>query len=233
MAKPPRPKLPRNTESNARDFEYFYDLLKRYPPFSKEVERHYLMIIHGYTSFNPVLRELGIRDLIKPTKHRCCEFRKDFIAHNMRLVISRVKRRRAYNDPLTMTLISAGQIGLITAIDKFDVKRKTRFSTYATHWIEHYIKKEFEFAVKSIHPAPTDMGKQFSEKQNLMRLVLGETPSDSDVFDMLGWGYSKIQEFRGGGDMVSTVELNKLCFSRIHLLFHLNALFLCRGQCFS
>ena len=207
MAQAGRNKLPRNTESNAQAFEFFYDLLKRYPPFFKEVERHYLMIIHGYTSLNPLLKDLGIRNIIKPTKKNRQEYRQRFITHNMRLVISRVKRRRAYNDPLTMPLISAGQLGLITAVDKFDIKKKTRFSTYATHWIEHYIKKEFEFAVRATYPALTKLGRSFSDAQNLLRLITDELVLKEAVFDYLAWSPAQILKYHSGGDKISNTDI--------------------------
>lgn len=39
-------------------------------------------------------------------------------------------------------LVSAGQLGLLTAIDRFDLKRRTRFSTCATWWIRNAIQQE-------------------------------------------------------------------------------------------
>jgi RNA polymerase primary sigma factor len=58
-----------------------------------------------------------------------------FVKANIRLVISLAKR---YQDKgLTLLeLIQEGNIGLITAVRRFDHNRGSRFSTYATWWIK-------------------------------------------------------------------------------------------------
>lgn len=56
------------------------------------------------------------------------------VSSNLRLVVSVAKE---YNDkgvPL-LDMIQCGSIGLIEAAKRFDYKRNTRFSTYATSWI--------------------------------------------------------------------------------------------------
>jgi RNA polymerase primary sigma factor len=60
--------------------------------------------------------------------------RTTLIQHNLRLLVSVVKRYRgqglAFSD-----LIQEGYFGLIRAVDKFDYRRGGKFSTYATVWI--------------------------------------------------------------------------------------------------
>jgi len=43
--------------------------------------------------------------------------------------------------------VQEGMIGLATAADRFDYKRKLRFSTYATYWITNYVRRCFDRAV--------------------------------------------------------------------------------------
>ena len=49
-------------------------------------------------------------------------------------------------------LLQIGYIGLIKAVDRFEVKRKVKFSTFATHWVEgeirHYLRDKAEVARK-------------------------------------------------------------------------------------
>jgi RNA polymerase sigma-32 factor len=56
-----------------------------------------------------------------------------------RLVVSMANKFRNYGLPLG-DLIQEGNIGLLQAIDRFDIEREVRFSTYATWWIRSAIQ---------------------------------------------------------------------------------------------
>ena len=63
-----------------------------------------------------------------------------FINSNLRLVISIAKRYQ--NLGLNMLdLIQEGNLGLITAVDKFDIDKGFKFSTYATWWIRQAVSR--------------------------------------------------------------------------------------------
>ena len=49
-----------------------------------------------------------------------------------------------------MDLISDGNIGLMKAVEKFEPSKNIRFSTYATYWIEQFIRKSIEDNSKTI-----------------------------------------------------------------------------------
>lgn len=57
---------------------------------------------------------------------------------SMRFVVAVANKHRRYNVPLDV-LISEGSLGLIRAMEKFDLEQDTRFSTYATYWIRYYV----------------------------------------------------------------------------------------------
>lgn len=63
---------------------------------------------------------------------------------NQRLVWSIAKRYLGYqgHDLSLDDLISAGNIGLLTALRRFDTNLNTSLSTYATHWIRQSIVRE-------------------------------------------------------------------------------------------
>jgi RNA polymerase primary sigma factor len=66
--------------------------------------------------------------------------RKKLIEANLRLV---VKIARAYmtSDMSFMDIVQEGNLGLMHAAEKYDHRRKVRFSTYAAWWIRQYIAR--------------------------------------------------------------------------------------------
>ena len=68
------------------------------------------------------------------------EARDIIIKHNLKLVISVVKKMRNRNYPM-LDMIQEGNLGLFTAIKKFDVNKNVKFSTYAICWIKQAITR--------------------------------------------------------------------------------------------
>src|SRR5436305_10317147 len=62
---------------------------------------------------------------------------------NIRLVMS-IARRYTCRSMAFEDLVQEGIIGLLEAINKFDVARGNRFSTYATYWIRQAIVRSIE-----------------------------------------------------------------------------------------
>lgn len=64
-----------------------------------------------------------------------------FISNNLKLV--RKVSQKFINSHVDIDdIFSAGVIGLIHSIDKFDPEYETKFSTYSQYWIEYYITEE-------------------------------------------------------------------------------------------
>lgn len=79
-------------------------------------------------------------------KTKASRLRHEIACGYVKFVMQRAHRRTKNRD-LRLDLIAEGNIGLMVAIDKFDVEREYRFLTYAAQWIEVYMR---EFINKSL-----------------------------------------------------------------------------------
>lgn len=77
--------------------------------------------------------------------------REELIKRNLRLVISIAIRYYHSQSHLSfLDLIQEGNIGLIMAVDKFDVKKGFKLSTYATWWIKQAISRAINKTAETI-----------------------------------------------------------------------------------
>lgn len=93
------------------------------------------------------------------------------IKYNIRLVINVAKRYRNCGIEFE-DLIQEGILGLIKAIEKFDVTKGFKFSTYATHWIKNFVLKAIYLknkAIRAPHWLIEDLNKinKYSEGHTL------------------------------------------------------------------
>ena len=86
------------------------------------------------TSKLPVLTAGEKEELIKEIKNGNEEARQTFINGNLRLVLSVIQRFRGRGESAD-DLFQVGCVGLIKAIDNFDITQGVQFSTYAVPMI--------------------------------------------------------------------------------------------------
>ena len=86
----------------------------------------------------PVLSKEEERKLFIKINEGDSEAKELFIKSNLKLVVSIAKKYIDRGLPL-LDLIQEGNIGLLSAIDKYDVNKGFKFSTYANYWIRERI----------------------------------------------------------------------------------------------
>ena len=84
------------------------------------------------------------------------------------------ERDRSYRDDVTQE----GLIGIVTAIRRFDIDRGILFSTYASWWVNGYIK---DFRRRMLHPVRLPHNTTYSQKSPTLRPYVDNvcTPSVS------------------------------------------------------
>lgn len=130
------------------------------------------------------------------------------VEHNIRLVISIAKR---YNNPGIgfEDLIQEGNIGLITAAQRFDPTRGFKFSTYATHWVRQTIGRAIATKTSILRVSPTqkDLVKNASKAENYLASVLGRQPEEREVAEYLGETVEKIRSAKATMPTISSIDV--------------------------
>jgi RNA polymerase primary sigma factor len=120
-----------------------------------------------------------------------------FACANLRLVIA-VARRSPRSAMLLEDRVQEGNVGLMTAIDRFDPERGFRFSTYAAWWIRHAIGRAIVERERLIR-VPTHLHTLYGKSQRIEAALasrLGRLPSPEEVAVALGADPDKLDRAR-------------------------------------
>ncbi len=110
------------------------------------------------------------------------EAREHMIQANLRLVISVAKHFRNRGLPME-DLVNEGNVGLVNAVDRFDPTVGSRFSTYASYWIDQAIRRAVQSASQMIH-IPSYLMEQIGHMKLAVRELeesLGRPPSMQEI----------------------------------------------------
>ena len=114
---------------------------------------------------------------------------------NLRFVISIAKQYIHQGIPLE-DLIMEGNLGLMTAIEKFDPMKGFKLSTYAVWWIRQAILNALSEKGRSVRIPLNQVGLQQKIKKTIQHFILREErqPSISELAEILDVSEEKIED---------------------------------------
>lgn len=170
--------------------------ISKYPLLSREEEIAYAKMVKDK---DPKIRKKGRDGLAR---------------HNLRLVVNVAKKRRGSTTSSMSIedLVGAGNVGLMEAIDKYDLNKGCRFSTIATFYIRRSINSTIENESKTVR-LPSNKQREIKEvfkfKVAYMNKHDGEEPDYDDIATYMGRSVSYIKElmeYSHSGDIISIDE---------------------------
>lgn len=123
--------------------------------------------------------------------------RQELIIHNLKLVVSIAKQYLNLGLPFE-DLIQEGNLGLIRAIEKFDVTKETAFSTYATTWIKAKMTRALSEKVRIIRLPyyKEEMLQQYKKYLTMFIKLKGYYPSIDEMVELSGFTKEDLIEFK-------------------------------------
>ncbi|MBR4376510.1 MAG: RNA polymerase sigma factor RpoD/SigA [Spirochaetia bacterium] len=121
--------------------------------------------------------------------------REILIKSNLRFVVNVAKKFRNKGLPMS-DLINEGNIGLINAIEKYDVTRGYHFISYAVWWIRQAILKAIGEKSKMIRLPLNRFGElvQIDKARKVMYEALGREPDASEIAEHLNMDRRDVAE---------------------------------------
>ena len=178
----------------------YFNALTQHPLLSVADERRLLAAVQrGQTAARRIetTTDAARRANLLNAVQSGAEARDKLVCHNTRLVAAIAKHYQGLGLPL-MDLIQEGVIGLMTAIERFELSRGLRLSTYASWWIR-----------QAIHRAVTSQGRTIRlpeyQQQRLRKLAraeellydhLGREPNAEELAGMIGLTAVDVQDLK-------------------------------------
>jgi RNA polymerase primary sigma factor len=133
--------------------------------------------------------------------------RQRLIESNLRLVVTIAKDYRGRGVEL-LDLIQEGTLGLMRAVDRYDWRRGTKFSTYAAWWIRNGIFQSVSNDARPIR-LPESVLQRLSDirrTETTLAARLGRRPSAGEIGDELEISAEQVLEAQAAAHPVSSLD---------------------------
>src|SRR6266513_2090799 len=161
------------------------------------------------TAMKVYLREIGRIPLLMPKqeielarkiRNGDRNARTLMINSNLRLVVTIAKDYVNRGLPL-LDVIAEGNIGLMTAVDRFEPSKGAKLSTYAAWWIRQSIKRALSNQSKTIR-LPVHLVDKIAKVRRVSLQIsdeLGREPTDDELGEEIGIDSEKVARLKSHG----------------------------------
>lgn len=155
----------------------------------------FILHVCGGGSFPKPLSEKQEREYLEQAENGNIEARNKLVEHNLRLVAHIIKKYYGTQSEQD-DLVSIGTIGLIKAINTFDMNKNIRLSSYASRCIENEILMYFRYSKKSAQDISLNETIDTDKDGNPLTL-LDIMSVDDNIIDELDMKFnrSKLSQF--------------------------------------
>ena len=146
-------------------------------------------------STRPLLSVEQGQKLAKQISNGNEEARKVFIESNLKLVVS-IAKKYIGRGLSFIDLIQEGNLGLITAVDRYDINKGFKFSTYATYWIRQAITRAIANKGRNVRIPVHKYEKIRAYKRTVANLEtrLNRKPTINEIANEMRLPISKVVE---------------------------------------
>lgn len=166
--------------------------------------------------------DVNLLNRIKELYERFIFLRNKLVDGNIRVVVAAAKTY--YKDDASfIEIVQYGNIGLMKAIEKFNPKFDTAFSTYAYYWVKCFFRGASKFDSNSSYSISYDLIEKNQIRLrtiDLLNYELGRNPTMEEVAEKMGISVRKL------GEIENAHQLGLSLFSRVSLIDDNDCLFL-------
>jgi len=183
---------------DAAEFSLFLDLTATLGITIREHREEELPPVKSLDALGIYFRDVGRYPLLSPTEERVYgrrarngdeRARERMVRSNLRLVVS-IARRYVGRGVDLEDVIEDGNLGLITAVERFDPDKGFRFSTYAAWWIRQAIATGISAQSRTLR-IPLHVMRalhRYLEQERRLSLELERRPEPEEICRAAGFG---------------------------------------------
>ncbi len=155
----------------------------------------------------PMLTASQEAELARRVERGDDQARERLINSNLALVVSIAKRYRGHGLSL-LDLIQEGVIGLMRAVEKFDWRRGHKFSTYATWWIRHAVRRAVANKARAIRIPVNVLEREqrITRAERGLAAKLGRMPTEAELARTVKLPVAQVRQVRSAPRAVASLD---------------------------